>query len=136
MKIKIYPYLKSKIRPLRVMTRRDITQTAYYYKEHYNNGKKAVQNYAEQKGLGQRTTNVLKPIFGVGHTLANIRGKDVTPILGCALFTFSNPFVGMGIVGYALGKAVYLIAKGFTKGINRSIAEYMPKTPLHTGIGI
>lgn len=136
MKIKIYPYLKNKARFVKVITKRDITQTAYYYKEHYNNGKKSVQNYAAQKGLGQRTTSVLKPIFGVGHTLANIRGKDVPPIVGCALFSFTNPFVGMGIVGYALGKSVYLIAKGFVKGINRSVAEYMPKIPPHTGIEI
>ena len=133
MSIKIYPYIKSKIGSMTDYVKRDLTQTASYYRQHYNHGKFLGHRQALNNGYCRKIGIAAGTALGIGHAISHVRGKDVTPLAGLVLFSFTNPIIGMGLVGYVLGKTVNAAASGFVKGIKRAVGEYLPKT-LHRGL--
>ncbi len=133
MSIKIYPYIKSKISPLSDYIKRYLSQTKSYYSQHYKHGKFLGQRRALSNGHGRSVGIITGAALGFGHAITHVRGKDVTSLAGLALFSFTNPIIGMGLVGYVLGKSVNAAASGFVKGIKRAVGECLPKT-LHSGL--
>ena len=126
--------MKRRIAPVRNSVKRDIRETYRYYsgnaREGWNKGKMHVleQNY------GLAPAFFIKTAYAAFNT--RVRGKDILPILGCSIFTFTNPIIGMGLVGFALGKSANKFFNGFYKGIKLAMENYMPKNPPHTGLGI
>ena len=121
--MKIAPILKRRFAPIRNAVKRDIKETAVFYSNNAKRGWQAGQVYLNEKDCGAAVGLLVKTVSAAAHT--RLRGKDVLPLLGCGLFTFSNPFIGMGLVGYALGKSVNKFISKFVSGVKAS-AAYMP----------
>ena len=134
MKIQLSHTTKRKIAPYRNSVKRDIRETYRYYSrnaiEGWNNGRR----YAQSRNYGVTPAFFIKSVCAVANT--RIRGKDVLPLFGCGIFSVSNPFIGMGLVGFALGKSINKLFTRLVKGINRTNSEFMPKSPLHTNLSV
>ena len=123
MKIRITPKIRRAVAPVRNSLKREVKEVSGYYVGNAKKGWDKGEKRVNEKDIGLAPAFFIKSLYAVANT--KIRGKDVLPLIGCALFTFTNPFIGMGFVGFALGKSINKIFSKFVKGINLS-AYYMP----------
>ena len=134
MKIRLSQTTKRKIAPYRNSVKRDIRETYRYYSRNAIDGWNNGRMYAQSRNYGVASEFFIKSAGAVTNT--KIRGKDVLPLLGCGIFSISNPFIGMGLVGFALGKSINKLFTRLVKGINKANSEFMPKNPLHTNLDV
>ena len=80
----------------------DISETKEYYLSNAKYGWIRGRRLAKQ----QNFNSVKRYIYETGSAIAKtkIRAKDIVPLITCVLFSVTNPFVGMGILGFALGQ--------------------------------
>ncbi len=126
--------MKRRIAPVRNSVKRDIKETYRYYSNNAARGWNKGKMYAAEQNFGSACTLLIKTVSAALNT--RVRGKDVLPILGCSIFTFTNPIIGMGLVGFALGKSANKFFGGFYKGIKLAMENFMPKIPPNSGIGL
>ena len=98
-----YPTIKQKITPMTQRAKVDIGETISYYKNNAQYGWERGRKLAKLQHRNTVTTFAIKTASTIAHT--KFRTKDVIPLISCALFSFTNPIPGMGVVGFALGKA-------------------------------
>ena len=134
MELKITPYCKRRVAPLRNSVKRELKDMRRYYVGNAVNGWTKGSNYANEKRIGLATAFFVKSAYAAAGT--RVRSKDILPFLGWGFFTFSNPIVGMGLVGFALGKYANKLFKSIYSGITKSIERCMPKIPPHSGLEI
>lgn len=98
-----YPVIRNRITPIITQTKSDLKETAGFYTGNAKHGWQLGQNIANQKKLDPITTFLVKTYKAISKT--RIRGKDVTPLIGATIFS-ATPFLGTGLIGFALGKAL------------------------------
>ncbi len=133
MEIKITPFLKRRFAPVRNSVKRDLKETYNYYSGNAIRGWNKGEKYAVEQSYGLAPAFFIKAASAALNT--RVRGKDVLPFLGCGIFSFTNPVIGMGLVGYALGKSANKFFSGFCKGIKLAVENFMPKIPPNSGLG-
>ena len=107
-----YPTLKQKMTPLIQTTKRDVKETVGFYKGNAKYGWERGRKLARLQNRNPIMTFLIKTISTISRT--RIRPKDITPLVGAGIFTFTNPIPGMGLVGFALGKGLHkTLATGF-----------------------
>ncbi len=113
MDIKInYPKFKQHLSPIYNSAKNEIIETASFYSGNFRYGWERGRKLAKFQHRNSVTSFIIKAASSAAKT--KIRSKDISPLMVCALFTFTNPIPGMGVAGFALGKACN---KFFTKGI-------------------
>ena len=134
MKIRLSQTTKRRIAPYRNSVKRDIRETCRYYSKNAAKGWHKGENVVNEQECGLAPAFFVKALYAMANT--RIRCKDVLPLLGCGIFSISNPLIGTGLIGFALGKLINKIFIRFVKGINRTNSEFMPKNPLHTDLSV
>lgn len=106
-----YPAIKTRITPLITKTKAEIRETTGFYVGNAKQGWELGKEIAQQQNRNPITSFLIKSGKAISKT--RIRGKDITPIVTSTIF-FINPIPGMGVIGFALGKAIHpAIKKGF-----------------------
>ena len=134
MELKITPYCKRRIAPLRNSVKRELKDMSAYYLGNAKKGWAKGSSYADHNQIGYAPAFFVKSAYAAAGT--RVRSKDILPFLGWGFFTFSNPIVGMGLVGFALGKSANKLFKSIYSGITKAIERCMPKIPPHSGLEI
>ena len=105
MEFRIYPTIKQRMNPYIQSTKADMKETVQYYKGNFKSGWNNGSNLAKIQRRNPLMSFLIKAASSIAKT--RIRGKDISPILGCVLFSFTNPIPGFGIVGFALGRGLH-----------------------------
>lgn len=109
-----YPKIKQRMEPYIKSAKSDIGETIGFYRGNAQYGWERGRRLAKFQNRNPIMSFIIKTISTASHT--RVRSKDVTPLIGTALFSFTNPIPGMGIVGFALGRGLHQkIAVGLNK---------------------
>ncbi len=103
MKLNIYPVIRQKMSPYIQSTKVDISETVSFYKGNAAYGWERGRKLSKFQHRNPAVSFLIKTISTILNT--KIRSKDITPLISCGLFSFTNPIPGAGVVGFALGKA-------------------------------
>lgn len=100
-----YPTIKEKFTPLIQTTKRDINETVGYYSGNAKYGWERGRKLAKFQKRNPVMSFLIKAASSISRT--RIRPKDISPLIGAGIFTFTNPIPGLGLVGFALGKGLH-----------------------------
>lgn len=107
-----YPKIKKRMSPYIKSAKSDINETIGFYHGNAKYGWERGRKLAKLQNRNPVTSLLIKTISTASHT--RIRPKDITPLIGTAIFSFTNPIPGMGVVGFALGRGLHKkFAAGF-----------------------